>query len=70
MEAAENAKAAGVAANAAEQTRHYADKKLRTLSTHICNLKAKVKREQGAQADQELLRKLIQERKEYKEAPH
>ena len=74
MEAAENAKAAGVAAKSAEQTGKYADKELRTLSIVINNLKAKVKakvkREQGVQSHQELLRKLIQERKEYKEAPH
>ena len=74
MEAAENAKAAGVAAKAAEQTSKYADKKLRTLSMVISNLKAKVeakvKLEQVVQADQELLQKLIQDRKDYKEAPH
>ena len=70
MEAAENAKAAGVAAKAAEQTGKYADKKLAKLTIDISNQKAKVKREECVQADQELLQKLIQDRKDYKEAPH
>ena len=43
---------------------------LSLIQSDISNLKAKVKREQVAQAHQELLRKLIQERKDYKEAPH
>ena len=56
----------GGAARAAK----YAEKKLAKLTIDISNQKAKVKREECVQADQELLQKLIQDRKEYKEAPH
>ena len=62
--------AAPWASRGAARAAKYADKKLAQLTIDISNQKAKVKREECVQADQELLQKLIQDMKDYKEAPH
>lgn len=62
-------KGSGGAAPAAKTGKH-SDKKLAKLTMGINNLKAKIEDERGMPSDEELQQKLVQDRKDYKEAPY